>query len=442
MALDHLLGTSFSCKCGKSHVVPTRYLVYSAAVFEAMPTIIKEVSGAANCVVIADDRTYRVAGKQVEDRLKESGIETTGFIVPDDKGEPPAANDRYRDLILSSTPAADIYVAVGSGVINDLVKWTSYLRETPYMVFATAASMNGYASANVAATIDGLKVLFHADAPLAVFTHPDIIVGAPLELTTSGLGDVLAKSVSSADWKLNRLLFDDYYCQFSIDLLKDLEPIYLNNSQAIKNREEQSFRALFEALFYSSIAMTITGTSSPASGGEHLISHTLDIVAGRDGKNHDLHGRQVGVGSVLMAGLYELVLNIDQPSFILPPNEINSAFWGDLSGVVAKEYETKLPRMEQAVDTLSSLEKWNELRTILKPGLISAAALKNCLEQAGAAHSFTDIRLDGQSLNRAYFEDVVNMSNQMRSRFTVLDLATLMGILPERTSGLVDLWVG
>ena len=81
------------------------------------------------------------------------------------------------------------------------------------------------------------------------------------------------------NFKLNQLLFDEYYCQFSVDLLKDLEPIYLNHSEKIRNRDADSIRALFEALFYSSVAMTITGTSAPASGGEHLISHTLDMLA-------------------------------------------------------------------------------------------------------------------------------------------------------------------
>ena len=109
-------------------------------------------------------------------------------------------------------------------------------------------------------------MLFHAAPPKAVITTPDILLNAPDELSTAGLGDVLAKPVSSADWRLNHFLFEDYFCQFSIDLLKDLEPVYLNNPDKIRNRDPDGFKALFMALFYSSIAMTITGTSSPASG--------------------------------------------------------------------------------------------------------------------------------------------------------------------------------
>jgi glycerol-1-phosphate dehydrogenase [NAD(P)+] len=301
--------------------------------------------------------------------------------------------------------------------------------------------MNGYGSANVAATIDGLKVLFHATAPRAVVARPGIILEAPFELSAAGLGDVLAKPVSSADWKLNQFLFQDYYCQFSVDLLKDLEPVYLNNPDKIGARDEASFQALFTALFYSSVAMTVTGTSAPASGGEHLVSHTLDILAGRDGQAHDLHGRQVGVSSILMAALYERVMAIEKPDFHQYPERIDKQFWGSLSPVVEQEYRNKLPRMARAADLLSQPGKWAELQSLIKPHLIGPQRLKQCLERAGAAHTYSGIRMDHAPLEKDLFVSVVNHASQMRDRFTILDLAALLGILPGATGELVDTWV-
>ncbi len=436
-----LLGSSFDCDCGRLHTVPTKHLFYGEKAFDSLLKTARSVTEGTRYLILADKRTFEAAGKIVAAKLLSATSNVSHFIVPDKDGESPSADDSTKAWILDQAPIADLYIAVGSGVINDLTKWVAYLQKKPYLTVATAASMNGYASANVAATINGLKVLFHADACEAAFISPEIIINAPFELTASGLGDVLAKSVSSADWKLNQFLFDDYFCQFSVDLLKDLEPVYLENPAKIKDKEPSAMKALFEALFYSSVAMTITGTSSPASGGEHLVSHTLDMIADRDGRKHDLHGRQVGVSSILMAALYEKVMSIEQPVFQDVPQQINTEFWKDLSPVVASEYLKKLPKFKLAADTLSNRDNWNKLRSLISPNLIPAAKLKNCLVQGGGAHRFSDIRDNGLALEKEKFLGVVKNANQMRERFTILDMAVLLGILPGHIEQLVEEWV-
>ncbi|WP_163340258.1 sn-glycerol-1-phosphate dehydrogenase [Desulfopila sp. IMCC35008] len=441
MDLTPLLGTTFECECGKSHHIPTRYLHYGENALVKLAEVTAELSSGKNCLLIADTRTWEAAGEKVFQLLESAGVDVTGFILEDRDGESPVADDITKEDLLRRAPQADIYLAVGSGVINDLVKWVSYLRKKPYFTIPTAASMNGYGSANVAATVDGLKVLFHADACQALFAVPTIINNAPEELTASGLGDVLAKSVSSADWKLNKILFDDYYCQYSVDLLKDLEPVYLNNPGGVRRKDPEALKALFEALLYSSIAMTITGTSSPASGGEHLISHTLDMIANRDGRSHDFHGRQVGVGSILCAALYEKVLELDKPVFRALPTTINSGFWGSLSPVVEGEYGKKLERVVEVATFIEDPAKWQTLREDIQPGLVAASQLKNCLAKAGGAHCYQQIRANGQPLSRKDFINVVINANQMRSRFTILDLAMLTGVLPDQLEEVVDTWL-
>ena len=441
MDLTALLGTTFDCACGKRHHIPTESFLYGHDVFAALAQIASEITDGYQYLIVADQRTWEKAGEKVVGQLAKSKRQVSYFIVPDKDGEEPTADDKTKDYLMENAPLADLYIAVGSGVINDLVKWVAYLQRKPYITVPTAASMNGYASANVAATVDGLKVLFHAEACRAVVANPDIINNAPQELTASGLGDVLAKSVSSADWKLNQLLFGDYYCQYAVDLLKDLEPVYLENPKQIRKKDPVALQALFEALFYSSIAMTMTGTSSPASGGEHLISHTLDMLAVRDNRKHDLHGRQVGVGSILTAAIYEKVMQLEKPVFYEVPQQVNHTFWGTLSPVVDKEYHQKLVRIQQAVDYLQQPANWQLFKKTIQPGLVPAIQLKKCLSEAGAAHRFKDIRDDGIELQRDKFVEIVAHANQMRQRFTILDLAVILGIIPDQLDALVDEWV-
>ena len=193
--------------------------------------------------------------------------------------------------------------------------------------------------------------------------------------------------------------------------------------------------------FYSSIAMTITGTSSPASGGEHLISHFLDMLAIRDNRSHDLHGRQVGVASILMAALYERVMRVETPEFHQLPEKIDTEFWGTLSPVVQREYGKKMEKFPMAVSYLTTQRNWLKLKKSITSSLNSPAKLKTCLQKAGGAHRFSDLQDSGQPLAREKFVRTVLCANQMRERFTILDLAFLFGILPGSLEEIIDRWV-
>ena len=128
--------------------------------------------------------------------------------------------------------------------------------------------------------------------PAAVLTSGDILRDAPFEMTAAGLGDVLAKSVSSTDWRLNHLLFGDYYCQRSVDLVAEVERLYMEHPAGIRDLEPGAVGALFQALLLTGVAMTMADTSAPASGGEHMISHSLDMVASASGGESHLHGSE------------------------------------------------------------------------------------------------------------------------------------------------------
>jgi glycerol-1-phosphate dehydrogenase [NAD(P)+] len=416
-------------------------LIYDPDAVEHLPEIARHYVSNPDYLIIADERTYEIAGRIVQKAFINDRASVRHFIVPDRDGEWPKTDDETRDLILKGAPDAEAYIAAGSGVINDLTKWIAYERKKSYFIVPTAASMNGYSSANVSALINGLKVLFHAQACKGVFAVPEIIESAPFDLTTAGLGDVVAKPVSSADWKLNQFLFDEYYCQFSIDLLKDLEPVYLEHPERIKERNPEAMKNLFEALFYSGVAMTITGTSAPASGGEHLISHTIDMISMSTGNKHDFHGRQVGLGSVLSAALYENVLAVETPQFRKIPPDIDKTFWGPLTDIVGNEYRKKIPKSEFAIKKLSHPKDWDNLRSILQQNLIPPKKIKHCLKRAGAAHRICDIRIDERSMETEAFLKILKNANQMRERFTILDLAVILGIMPEKIEEIISEWV-
>lgn len=386
--------------------------------------------------VLFDTRTYDVAGAAVVRALREDDWTVQELLIPDrpDGGSPVCDTATHADVIGRMHPA-DMVLAAGSGVVNDLGKWAAFDAGVPYVSFATAASMNGYTAANVAATVDGVKTLIRAAAPKAVFADPRIIREAPFEMTAAGLGDVLAKSVSSADWRMNNLLFGDDYCDETVGLIAEVEPLYLRAPQALADRQPSAVNAVFDALLLTGIAMTLAGTSAPASGGEHLISHALDMMAGIDGHAHDLHGRQVGVAAILTAELYRRVLAIESPHLVDPPDQIDRTFWGPLAGAVAQQCADKRLRLAQAARKLAAGRTWDTLRTSLAPLLRPPEQIRECLQQAGGAWRGEHLGCDRDRLRAA-----MGHAHAVRSRFTILDLAILTGIMPAAADEIVEQW--
>jgi len=433
---SEVFGRTIACECGRTHRVQPDRVLYADDAVERLPELCAVAAGAGRrAAVLMDVRTAVVAGDAAVESLGAAGWRVQRGVVPDRPGgRDPVCDEPTKRTLADRLEPADLLLTVGSGVVTDLGKWLAFERGAGFVAFATAASMNGYASANVAPTLEGVKSLVRARPPSAVAASPRVLREAPYEMTAAGLGDALAKSASSADWRLNHLLFGDYYCARSVAMVARIEPLYLDHPQAVRRREDGALAALFEALLLTGAAMTMAESSAPASGGEHLLSHALDMMAHRDGRPHDLHGRQVGVGTVLASALYRRVLTVESPRTVEPPGDVDRAFWGPLAGPVAGQYAAKLPRLRQAKEAISHPAAWDRLRAELAPMLRSPEALRDCLARAGAARSAADLGIAKDRLLAAFLH-----AHEIRSRFTVLDLAALLGLrdaIPE----IVEQW--
>jgi glycerol-1-phosphate dehydrogenase [NAD(P)+] len=432
-----LLGKTFSCTCGRVHTVPVQALHYGETAADALPALLRQHAPRRQGVLLADARTFAAAGRDAERILERAGLPFHTLLLPDPPRGDPVCDDLTRAWLEASLPpAVGVILAVGSGVVNDLAKWAAFDRGLPYLVLATAASMNGYTSANIAPAIRGVKRVMDGRAPFAVLASPSVLAAAPWKLTAAGLGDVIAKPVSMTDWTINRLLFNEYFCPLCAGLIRELEPVYMENPEALARKEPASMEALFMALLYSGLSMTMAGTSFPASGGEHMVSHVLDMKALAEGREHDYHGRQVGLGAIVAAALYERLLALNRPVFRAVTEPTDAAYWGALAPVVEEEHAAKRERAVQAVARLNEPGVWEQVRGIIAAQAVSPARIKACLKRAGAAHTAGEI---GCSAGR--FTEALLRSHQIRARYTVLDLARAAGILPGSAAALVEEWL-
>ncbi|MBN1125149.1 MAG: iron-containing alcohol dehydrogenase [Sedimentisphaerales bacterium] len=433
--LDELLGSTFNCRCGQCHTVTTQMIVYTEDAITRIPSVLQSCIKGQRIVLLADIRTWAIAGEEARKSLEKEGWSCHVLIIPDREHKSPVCNDITFHELSSQFPQADAALAIGCGVVGDLTKWLAFEHQIPFAVLATAATMNGFTSANVAPTIKGVKTLLVARPPLAVFAVPSIIIEAPFELTAAGLGDVIAKPVSTADWIMNHIFNEEHFCSTCSEMINSLETCYFDHPERIRDRNPEAMAALMNSLFYSGVAMTIIGTSAPASGGEHLLSHTLDMISGIDGQDHDLHGRQVGLGTIVASVLYEKLFEIETPQ-LKPLPEIDQTFWAQRIQSVRHQYEQKIPVIEAMRKKIREAGLWQEFLNRCRSLVRTPRQIKDCLKTAGAAHTYPDIGCSRDRVRTA----ILHM-HEIRKRPTVVDLAWMLGILPGAVDEIIDRWL-
>ena len=434
--LESLPGQTLHCPCGQEHHVPTEILCYEEGALATLPEIVRRFISGKRINLIADDRTWAAAGKEVFAILEQGGFAVHRSILNDTAHGSPVCDDVTYEKLMDALPEADGFVAVGAGVVNDLTKWVSFDRDCRYVVVPTAASMNGFTATNVAPVLKGVKSITFAEGPVAVITEPAIIENAPWELTAAGLGDVIAKPVSTADWLINHVLLGETFCPEIADMINHLEGTYFDHPATIKAKHPAAVKALYDGLIYSGIAMTMIGTSAPASGGEHMFSHTLDMLASVDDIEHDLHGRQVGLGTLFACALYEELLGLESVPWSPLPESIDAERWGFLTDPVKQQYDAKRPLVDAMITALNQPGAWASLRDQLADQVRRPDQIRHCLVEAGVAAKLADIGIDR---DRAL--DVVLHMHEIRKRPTVVDMAWMAGILPDKAESLVDRWL-
>lgn len=309
-------GMEYSCACGKSHKVDIQAIRVGSGVIQELPGILRDL-GASHIFLVADNYTYEAAGRQVEQLLDQAGLAYHKRVF---QTETPLVPNEYAlgSVLAAMTSQDDMLLAVGSGTLNDVTKYVSARTGVPYVIAATAPSMDGYASTVAPTILDGFKTTLPAVYPAAIVADVDILKDAPMPMLTAGFGDIIGKFTSLADWRLSHQLNGEYYCPEVAGVIEAAMETCAANAQALAQREPQAIQAVTEALILSGLAMGMVGVSRPASGAEHQMAHYWEMDALRRGEEHPLHGNAVGVGTVLAASLYEMAAEYLPQGFAAP----------------------------------------------------------------------------------------------------------------------------
>lgn len=412
-----------------------------AGVLSSVNEMFERNFGDQSAVVVADENTFRVAGRDVADDLTAAGRKMVDPHVFPGRPVLHAEYQHVEELAGSLQTHEAVPVAVGAGTLNDIVKRAAHECKRPYMVVGTAASMDGYTAFGAAITQEGYKQTMTCPAPRAVLADLNVLRHAPPGMTASGYADLLGKVTAGADWLVADALDVEKVKPDVWSLVQEPLRHATGNPARLHADGEEALEALIEGLVMSGLAMQSAASSRPASGSEHQFSHLWEMEGlGYDDDPPLSHGFKVGLGSIAIAALYEHVLQRDLgdldveslaakwPAWEQVEREVRAAHTTPgLDRAAVVESRTKYVDAEQLTRRLELLrERWPELRKRLQEQLLSAGRLRQMLGDAGCPTHPSDIGLGLEALRDTY-----KRSRMIRRRYTVLDLGAEAGILDE-----------
>ena len=322
LSINEMPQTEFDCSCGKHHNFSVHDMSIRKGAIEDLPKMAEPFKD-GKILVVFDNHTYEVAGKRAVELLKENGFNVkellfdTGddILIPDEKTLGRIVQEQDLDTSLM--------VAVGSGVINDSVKFVTSRSGLPYIIVATAPSMDGYVADGAPIFSQGYKYSPVAHLTYGLVGDTDILKTAPQDLIQAGYGDVVGKITAIADWDLAVKANNDYRCDTCVTLVNRALDKCFAKAEGLKDRDPESLGALLEALTLTGVAMALVNISRPASGAEHMLSHfwEMDYIARSLNPNH--HGIQVGVATPIIARFFEELADIlpEGTGALCPPHE-------------------------------------------------------------------------------------------------------------------------
>lgn len=413
-------------------------LVDSGAVGQAPELLGKHFDG-SRLFVVADDNTMAAAGKTLAESCRNQGYAVELKVFP---GVPRLKGtvENAETIIPELRKTGGIPVAVGSGVINDLVKYAAFQVDRPYVSVATAASMDGYASAGSPLTLKGFKHTIPCAAPKIMVADLDVISHAPKEMASWGYGDLAGKIAAGADWLIADALGIEEIDDRAWPLVQNNLRSWLADPSGVASGDAEPTGALFTGLVAAGVAMEVHGSSRPASGADHQVAHLWEMDGLEYGGLPVSHGTCVAIGTLTVLSLYEWLLDrnlqdLDANGILSRRRQVSD---------LASEIEARFPSPAIAERTLKETEAkfvdddrlkgrialirkvWPALREKLARYLIPFGELEGMLKSAGVVTEPAQV-----GISKTYHRETLVGSRLIRRRYTILDFLEELGLFDD-----------
>lgn len=376
------------CSCGREHELNIKEVAIGSGIVSEAGEILKKNGFGKRLLLVADENTI-AAAEGIFPALKDFSLTTKIYKNLRE------ATVKETQVIKELLKETDGVISVGTGSLNDICRKAAAEADKPLCLFATAASMDGFASYGAPLTDGNFKATYPAKSPEVIIADTKILAAAPAVLKGAGFGDMVGKYVGLIDWQVSHLITGEYYCEKVAALTRKATDRIMALADRITAEDEASAEAVFEALLLTGIGMSFTKTSRPASGTEHILSHFWECKKLLCGELSDYHGRKVGVATLYIMDLYRKLAEKESVCAHKEVTDWNAVYaaYGDLKDEVIKlnTPDTITDGIEPAV-----IEKnWQKIREIVR-SVPSAEEIRAAMKKAGCAMTNEDIAVSDE----------------------------------------------
>lgn len=406
------------CDCGRAHHTNIRAVEIGSGITQNTGEILAKNGFPKNLLLVADQNTLG-AGEGVIESLLASGFNIKQHVYENLR----TAEMEQVEVLEKLCNNTDGIFSVGSGSLNDICRLAAHRQNKAFAIYATAPSMDGFASNSAPITKNNFKYSYPAAQPSVIIADTKVLAAAPAQLKSAGFGDMVGKYIGLADWRISHLLSGEYYCPKIAALAEQAVAKIAALADKVTENDEESAAAIMESLVLTGLCMGFANSVRPASGAEHVLSHFWEIKKLQQGLLSDYHGKKVGVATVLMNKLYrEMIQSVDiDPVTEAIDWDAVKRIYGE--GLAEDMVKANSPTVTQGITPEQLKTNWSEIRQIVNETLPENEELSKLMKAAGAPISVSEIGVSDElcALGLEY-------SAFMRYRLTLLRLRPMLGL--------------
>lgn len=422
MNLNAIIESFNGCSCGHTHSFDLKTYECSSGNVKRVGAILENAGFPKKVYVVSDEPAMNAAAG-ITESLTASGFDIKVKVYP---------STRYAYMSVSDEIAADaaLYdgiLSIGTGSINDVCRYAAARTGKKFAIFATAPSMDGFASDSAPLIKDNFKISYPCRQPDAIIADSDILAAAPAELKSAGYGDIIAKYIAITDWKASHYCnTGEAYCENIVSFVRSAVDFVVAATDDILANSPSSAEKIMDALVMTGCSMQLAKNTRPASGSEHVISHFWEIHKLENGIWPDYHGKKVGLACTLVIPIYKSLLSVESIGNPGPEN-LNLPDILSHYGASCRDQVTayNVPSICDSIDYVSLASHWDDIRESIKNDLPDTSALISLMKRAGCVTEISEAHISPE-----FAREALIYSPYMRRRVTLLRLWRHLGF-PE-----------
>ena len=399
------------CVCGHEHTLETKKVVVEYNALANFEQYMEDVGLAGKRrAVVYDTMVYQLTeGKHVK-ADQEIVLEAKGL----------RAEDTLIEEMMKQLDHPEVIVAFGAGTIMDFGRYPAYKLGIPFVAIPTLASSDGFTANICSAILNGQKKSTPMCAPILVVADLDIIKGAPARLVASGINDILAKYISLTDWRIAKIVADEYYCPMVAELAEHALKLMREAADKYAATGVADHEAMTMAQMESGLTMQLLNHSRAASGAEHLMAHLVELHPPRFEKAEGIHGECVGVGTFECIKVYhELAKKTPKAKPFQPLTEewVREKFGERLMPGIMKENENDVLA---TFPSQNIVDHWDEIRELIAK-IPPVEEMEKLYSDCRCKYRPEDIGIDP-----SLADEMLEISAAIRNRLTLIRMLRVL----------------